>query len=200
MSRSKRTTATGKLMRWAATAGVMWLLDPTQGAARRARLATAGRELKRKLAPKSSAAPGDPTPIRVVIDQFARRGQHLVDHEVSDVGDVVCGACGTPSAPGAMTREWRHRLEGATDPADMTSLSGLRCPACGALGLLALRYGPEADSVEADVLVRLAPPETDDLRAALQAYPTVPERVRHAAERGATAVEQVADRLRRVTA
>ncbi|MGD9795237.1 MAG: hypothetical protein AB7V43_17340 [Acidimicrobiia bacterium] len=62
-----------------------------------------------------------------------------------------------------MTRLWLHRLEGATDPDDMSTVSALRCPACGEHGLLVTSYGPEADADEADVLVALPPPLSADM-------------------------------------
>ena len=47
------------------------------------------------------------------------------------------------------------RLEGASDPADMSLVVPLDCPDCGARGVLVLRYGPEASMEEADVLAVL---------------------------------------------
>ena len=48
-----------------------------------------------------------------------------------------------------------RRTEGASDPADMVAVAGLTCPACGARGTVALKYGPEAPPEEADVLAAL---------------------------------------------
>ncbi|HEV7888785.1 MAG TPA: hypothetical protein VGO92_14605 [Acidimicrobiales bacterium] len=48
-----------------------------------------------------------------------------------------------------------RRTEGASDPDDMVAVAGLVCPACGAQGTVALKYGPESTPDEADVLAAL---------------------------------------------
>jgi hypothetical protein len=54
-----------------------------------------------------------------------------------------------------VTLERLHRLEGASDPADMLAIVGLRCPNCKTLGTVVLNYGPESPLEDADVLLAL---------------------------------------------
>ena len=44
------------------------------------------------------------------------------------------------------------RLEGVSDPADMTMVVPVRCPHCDASGSLVLGYGPDATPEDSDVL------------------------------------------------
>jgi hypothetical protein len=70
------------------------------------------------------------------------------------------------SPPGAVELVSIRRLEGASDPADMLAVVALRCPACGAQGVLTLGYGPDTSPEEADVLLGL-----EDHRGASAAVP-----------------------------
>ena len=45
-----------------------------------------------------------------------------------------------------------HRLEGLSDPDDMSAVAALECPTCGARGTLAMVYGSRASPEEAKVL------------------------------------------------
>jgi hypothetical protein len=51
-----------------------------------------------------------------------------------------------------------HRLEGASDPADMLAAVAATCPTCGTRGVLVANYGPEAMIEDADVLRALESP------------------------------------------
>lgn len=44
------------------------------------------------------------------------------------------------------------RLEGASDPADMTMVVPVRCPHCATSGCLVLGYGPDATPEDSDVV------------------------------------------------
>jgi hypothetical protein len=52
-------------------------------------------------------------------------------------------------------------LEGASDPAELLTVSGIECPHCGAKGVLVLPFGPNADEREAEALQNLPPPDTE---------------------------------------
>ena len=98
----------------------------------------------------------DGTTLVEVISRFEAEGYDGQFAAVSeDDGGVRCFGCGAVSPPGTVDLGLLRRTEGASDPADMVAVAGLTCPACGAKGTVALKYGPEASPEEADVLVAL---------------------------------------------
>lgn len=148
-----------------------WFLDPRQGAARRHAAAAGWRNSRQRLTQaakhRQPRPPTDAVDLEGVVQAFAARGVQLVEHTVSEAGDVICGGCATPASPSGMHREWRHRVEGATDPDASATISGLRCPVCGVIGVLTISYGPQANENEAAVLLGLGAPDTDSLDEAL---------------------------------
>ena len=68
---------------------------------------------------------------------------------------IVCKSCGTKQRPARYLHRGQRRTEGASDPADMALVVALECPACGAKGVLALKYGPDSTSQEAELLRQL---------------------------------------------
>ena len=87
----------------------------------------------------------DPVPDTVTAAvRFLEAQGFSSDFEVSADG-VHCGACGTLHAPVALEVVHRFRFEGPTDPADEAVVLGVRCPTCGALGIVVSAYGPDAD-------------------------------------------------------
>ena len=59
--------------------------------------------------------------------------------------DVHCGVCGARHPAAGAVIERVFRFEGETDPADEAIVLGLRCPACGAQGVLVSAFGPDAE-------------------------------------------------------
>ncbi len=74
-------------------------------------------------------------------------------------GKLECLNCHRESAANAVPLERLHRLEGASDPADMLAVAGLQCPHCERRGTAVLNYGPDSTVEDADVLLAL-----DDVR------------------------------------
>ena len=70
-------------------------------------------------------------------------------------GRVACFSCSQESRAADLRLEALGRTEGASDPADMLAVAGLRCPACGTQGTVVLGYGPKADADDAAVLSEL---------------------------------------------
>ena len=68
---------------------------------------------------------------------------------------IRCFACHADSPAQDVHLEVVRRTEGASDPADMVAVAGLRCPKCDARGTVALKYGPLATPEEAEVLALL---------------------------------------------
>jgi hypothetical protein len=82
-------------------------------------------------------------------------------------GRVVCSTCQSVLAPHDLLVHRLHRLEGASDPADMLAVVGATCRGCGTDGALVLGYGPRAGVDDAMVLARLDIPDevgSPDLR------------------------------------
>lgn len=110
--------------------------------------------------PLPSGVAGDPATIDDLLAVARAGGVHATFD--LDGGAVRCTSCGTASAPEDVERIWLHRFEGATDPDELLTVSALRCPRCAALGTLVTPYGPLADAVEADVVLRLPAPTSPD--------------------------------------
>lgn len=87
-----------------------------------------------------------------VIDAFEAEG--YAGQFIARPGSIVeCATCHTETPANKMVGDRRlHRLEGASDPDDMVAVAALRCPSCGTLGTLVLKFGPESSAVDADVL------------------------------------------------
>lgn len=70
-------------------------------------------------------------------------------------GTVECESCGTRSGSAAIEPVRSHRLEGASDAADLALVVEAPCPACGIGGVLVLGYGPNAGPEDEAVLADL---------------------------------------------
>ena len=96
--------------------------------------------------------PSDNTTLTAILDSYASRG-YGGQFSVVDDG-VRCAACGNVSEPEAVALDALHRLEGASDPADMAAVLALVCPICDVKGTLVVMFGPEASAAEARLLQR----------------------------------------------
>jgi hypothetical protein len=67
-------------------------------------------------------------------------------------GLLRCYSCREDAPADEVELRALRRSEGASDPDDMVALAAVECPRCGALGTVALKYGPEAPVDEAEVL------------------------------------------------
>lgn len=112
---------------------------------------------RRRPGPTPSAA----TLIDVV--EAARRDGAAAEFTVAPDTRLHCGSCDNDVDPSAVEREWMHRLEGASDPDELVSVSMITCPACAARGLLVLPYGPAADELESDIARHLPNPVRADM-------------------------------------
>ena len=56
-----------------------------------------------------------------------------------------CRSCKLAHAPDRLVVDRTFRYEGASDPGDETIVIGVRCPACGATGIVVSAYGPDAE-------------------------------------------------------
>lgn len=72
-------------------------------------------------------------------------------------GAAHCPRCGSAHDLANSVVERQHRFEGNSDPGDEAIVLGLRCPACGARGVIVSAYGPDADPELLTQLGRLRP-------------------------------------------
>ena len=68
-----------------------------------------------------------------------------------DDGAVECSSCGAVVPAGDLDVAVASRLEGASDPDDMSTVYAARCPACEAGGTIVLSYGVNATDDEAQI-------------------------------------------------
>lgn len=97
-------------------------------------------------------APGLPAPDTVTeaMELLAAEG-YTASFDMVD-GDLRCLPCGhRHPAEGALVERF-VRFEGESDPDDEAIVLGLRCPTCGARGIMVSGYGPSADPNELDIL------------------------------------------------
>jgi hypothetical protein len=92
-----------------------------------------------------------------VLTDLSEQG-YREDFFVQEDGQVRCGRCRELSDPEALDLDGLRRLEGTSDPADMSAVLALRCPRCGAHGTAVVRYGSEAGPGEALLLRHLDDP------------------------------------------
>jgi hypothetical protein len=91
------------------------------------------------------------TSLEAVLAELAGLG-FTGQFEIDDVGSCTCLSCQARSAPDAVRFEHRRRLEGASDPGEMTNVLALTCPQCAESGVAVCRFGPEASAGEAAFL------------------------------------------------
>jgi hypothetical protein len=103
--------------------------------------------------PDPAGAPSDAAVLTDILAALGRDGYTLplaVDAE---------GGIAGPDGPWELADvmvDVQRRLEGASDPADMVAVFGLRRGASDERGALVVSYGPQATAEEADVLRALA--------------------------------------------
>lgn len=97
--------------------------------------------------------PGVPVD-RTLLSVLAQLRAEGFEHDMFVTRDALvrCGACHTDMAPAQLQLNALRRLEGASDPADEAAVLALTCVACGARGTAVVRYGPEAEPQEDEVL------------------------------------------------
>ena len=70
-----------------------------------------------------------------------------------------CQACSQVHPPDRLVVEATYRFEGASDPGDASIVLGVRCPICGAAGVIVSAYGADAEPQLLTLLSLLARPD-----------------------------------------
>jgi hypothetical protein len=97
--------------------------------------------------------PSDNTTLTAVLAEYAAAG-YAGEFSVDDE-HVRCGSCGSASDPDSVELHSLRRLEGASDPADMSAVLALTCPVCHSNGTVVVMFGPQAQAAEAELLSRM---------------------------------------------
>jgi len=104
--------------------------------------------------PSAPGAPSDNTTLVAILEALAAEG---FDHDMFVTPEVQlrCGACHQDTAPSDLVLDRMRRIEGASDPADMAAVLGITCGHCGARGTAVVRYGPEAEPQDDEIMLAL---------------------------------------------
>lgn len=70
-------------------------------------------------------------------------------------GAVRCTKCDTVTPAADLKVDAERRMEGASDPDDMSLVIAAECPSCHTKSTLVLGYGPAASDEDGDVVVTL---------------------------------------------
>lgn len=110
-------------------------------------------------------APSDNTTILEELERFRAEG-YVEDFLVRPGALLQCRRCQHTTAAGALELDALRRLEGASDPDDMSAVLALECQDCGAKGTALVAYGPTATEDEDELLRQLPDVDrTDGTRA-----------------------------------
>jgi hypothetical protein len=103
----------------------------------------------------STYNPFDGLTINESTQAFEEAG-YLTQFAPRDGALVRCFACHSDSHAEDVVLDMIKRTEGASDPDDMVAIGAVRCPLCSARGTLILKYGPDSDLEDEQVLKALS--------------------------------------------
>jgi hypothetical protein len=121
--------------------------------------------------PADPTTSADDTTLASVLEGYERDGFSASFCVTDPDGALVCPVCGRRSDAERVELASLRRVEGESDPADMTAVVAVTCPWCRARGTVVVRYGPEAAQGEADFL-RAAQDARSDAAAVPPGRPT----------------------------
>lgn len=85
---------------------------------------------------------------------FAVRG-YSATFRVRPGGQLECSRCHARMPADEVRVQSMRRVEGVSDPADMSAVAAMQCPRCDALGTAAFCFGPHCPPDDAEVLRHL---------------------------------------------
>ena len=109
--------------------------------------------------PENPQPPRDPSSMFEILRDLAAEG-YTEDMTPREGGGILCHHCGQERPAGEFEHSSLRRMEGASDPADMSAVVGIVCPNCSTKGVLVVMYGPEASGADSDVLLALDRPDS----------------------------------------
>ena len=108
-------------------------------------------------------APSDNTTAVAEIDDLREQG-YTEDFVVGDGGTIRCTACRHEARPDEVDVDVFRRMEGASEPDEMSAILAITCAECGAKGIVMVGYGPNASPDEGDLLLAIDTPEDEGTR------------------------------------
>jgi hypothetical protein len=102
-------------------------------------------------------APSDNTTATSELDDLREQG-YDGDFVIREGPVVCCRSCDHCDEPEDLQIDVFRRLEGASEPDEMSAILALTCSHCQSKGTLLVAYGMNASELDADLLTRL--PET----------------------------------------
>ncbi|HEU5085089.1 MAG TPA: hypothetical protein VFU14_17235 [Acidimicrobiales bacterium] len=103
-------------------------------------------------------APSDNTTAVAELEELRQQG-YGGDFRVVEGGAVRCRQCEHTEQAEELDIDVFRRLEGASEPDEMSAVLAITCPACGSKGTALVAYGPHASEDEADFLRRVDTPQ-----------------------------------------
>jgi hypothetical protein len=103
-----------------------------------------------------AGVPSDNTTMSAIIEEFERHGYES-DMVPLEGGRVRCVHCRSVVDARDLRVVAIRRLEGASDPDDMSMIIAVDCPICEEGATLVFNYGPSMGEAEQDVLMALQP-------------------------------------------
>lgn len=111
-------------------------------------------------------APSDNTTAVAEIDDLREQG-YRADFVVGERGVVRCTKCRHEEPPEDVDVDVFRRLEGASDPDDMSVILAMTCRECGTKGIVMVGYGPRASADVGDLLLAVDTPEDEGTDASV---------------------------------
>jgi len=105
-------------------------------------------------------APSDNTTATAELDELRRQG-YDGDFVLREGPVVCCRTCDHCVDPDDLVVDVFRRLEGASEPDEMSAILALTCRECGAKGSVMVAYGPNASELEAELLRHLDTPQAE---------------------------------------
>jgi len=114
--------------------------------------------------PTSAPVPGAPSDNTTAVgelDQLRAQG-YDGDFVVREGPVVCCRSCETCVEPEELQIDVFRRLEGASEPDEMSAILAVTCSSCGSKGSLLVAYGMNASELDADLLTRIPDTPQDE--------------------------------------
>jgi hypothetical protein len=105
-------------------------------------------------------APSDNTTAVAELAELRDRG-YSGDFGVAEGGVIRCRQCEHDEQPEDLQIDVFRRLEGASEPDEMSAVLAVTCPRCGSKGTVMVAYGPNASEDEAEFLRRVDTPQDE---------------------------------------
>lgn len=103
-------------------------------------------------------APSDNTTAVAELEELRQQG-YGGDFRVVEGGGLRCRQCEHTEQAEDLHIDVFRRLEGASEPDEMSAVLAIRCPNCGTKGTALVAYGPHASEDEAEFLRRVDTPQ-----------------------------------------